>query len=264
MLSAGLSGWAYAAVLFPLAVPLVFLYGVMTSAKGKGTHSVAVHPRSILAFALGVSPALIWHSLFGYLQLWLNPLPSLVPRCPVTTSYAFQYLSNAPNMLYSFVGLFSYPLYGIPLVLLGLAVAIRAFLRDGEEHLAQVFAFSIIVVISVYVFAAGDIGVDNWRYFYLLVPFGALLDGGRARPRGRDEEARPALRRLHSRLHLQPPAGSAGLQRQLSMVLERGPRDERLARPRLAPLGRRSGIDGPGLLAMASPERHAARLREHL
>lgn len=177
MSSAGLSGWAYAAVLLPLAVPFVVLYGVMTSADGHGAFS-AVNSRGILAFALGVSPALVWHSFFGYIQLWLRPIPSSVPSAPVTVSYSLQYLVNAPNMLYAFVGLFSYPFYGAPLVLLGLAVTICAFLRDREEHLAQLLSFAIIAVLSVYVFAYASIDVDNWRYFYLLVPFGTVLIAG--------------------------------------------------------------------------------------
>ena len=176
MASAGLPALDYLPMLTILAIPALLLYLAMSLAGGEATGGAGLKLRSFLMFGLGVIPAVLWTSFFGYLQLYLNPVSGA--SSPVGISYALQHIGNAPNMLYSFTGLFSYPYFGVPLSLLGLAIAAYSLSKRQERYLAQLFAFSIIVVLSVYYFAQGSIAVDNWRYFYLLVPFNAILIAG--------------------------------------------------------------------------------------
>ena len=129
-------------------------------------------PRAALLWFLGASPALAWTALFGYLQVYLHPVHALVQLPPTGPGWA---PSNLVNVFYAMTGLLSYPFYAFPLALLAFLAAATVLVALREPHIAQLLAFALVVIASVFAFAGGGIGVDNWRYFYLTVPVLAIL-----------------------------------------------------------------------------------------
>ncbi len=164
------------------------------------------------------------------------PCPSESPTLPASGQRAEHALCRAGRHLLS-------PSMVSLSTILGLSVAIYALVRRGRPTWPSSSPSLVVVVSASTSSPGGSIGADNWRYFYLIVPFIAILMAKGSLESG-GGEACPALGRVRRGLRLHDGAGSPGLQRQLTLVRQRCPRDGRLAGPCMGALGRWAALLG--------------------
>jgi hypothetical protein len=167
-----------------LAVLQYYVVRTSTANADAGEPAHGVRARDCLVLLVGAAPGMTWQVLFGYPQLGsagtaLAALPQAVSS-PFSTSgpfaaqtYVQTLAGNLPNLVASFSGVFTFPFLLAPLAVFGVAAFIFWAARQGGPA-RLLLLYAVLVACSVFAFAQGNAGSDNWRYFYLFVPFSAI------------------------------------------------------------------------------------------
>jgi len=161
-----------------LLLPLLFFaalsYVFSAMAVGGLPVSRLLTLRVALPFLVPLFVAIVWQAQFGYVHYMLFAPPPSQPQLYSPQAYVQGFYTGLPALLLSFFGPITYPFFGVSLATFGLAFAVALAARGSRTSTAMLIC-ALVLVSSVYVFARGIVSVDNWRYFYLLVPFHAVL-----------------------------------------------------------------------------------------
>jgi hypothetical protein len=143
----------------------------------------------ILIF-MSAFPALFWMCTRGYLYFsigrwsllerfgWaLPPLPGDIYKLlgwqqqPPLVGIYYSYRENLVNVLYLFIGAYTYPLLIMPVSLIGTFILIHEFLFKRDNNLGVILIYYLVLTFSWVIFMNASVNGDNWRFVIFTVPF---------------------------------------------------------------------------------------------